>query len=130
MQSGASIKRPPVYRITLAQVAVLVPFCLFLATVDVIAAYSAASGGLIAIVPQAWFATRLFRNRGARSADAVARSGYSGEVGKFLLTAAGFAIVFSMVHPINGMAVFAAFIAMLAMQITGSWLLLRRWSAN
>ena len=129
-QPGASIKRPPVHRITLAQIAVLVVVCTVVAMFDVTAAYSAAIGGLIAVGPQAWFAARLFRKRGARSADAVARSGYAGEVGKFLLTAAGFAVVFSTVHPLNPMAVFVAFIAMLAMQITGSWLLLRRWSAN
>ncbi len=83
-------------------------------------------GGLIAILPQAYFATLAFRWRGARSARAIARSSYAGEVGKFLLSVAGFAAVFVMLRPISGLAVFAGYLAMLAIQILGSWLLLRR----
>ncbi len=122
---GAEIARPPVHRITLAQLALLVPICLVTAVFDKVIAYSILSGGLIAIVPQAWFATVAFRRRGARSARAIARSSYAGEVGKFLLSVAGFAAVFAAVRPIDGLAVFAGYLAMLAIQITGSWLLLR-----
>ena len=123
--AGAEIARPPVHRITLAQLAVLVPLCLLLAS-DGVGAYSVLCGGLIAILPQAWFATLAFRWRGARSARAIARSGYAGEVGKFILSVAGFAAVFATVRPIDGLAVFAGYLAMLAIQITGSWLLLTR----
>ncbi len=123
--SGAEIARPPVHRITLAQLALLVTICLITAVFDKVIAYSMLSGGLIAIVPQAWFATIAFRRRGARSARAIARSSYAGEVGKFLLSVAGFAAVFAAVRPIDGLAVFAGYLAMLAIQITGSWLLLR-----
>jgi ATP synthase protein I len=122
---GAEIARPPVHRITLAQLALLVPICLVTVVFDKVIAYSMLCGGLIAIVPQAWFATIAFRRRGARSARAIARSSYAGEVGKFLLSVAGFAAVFAAVRPIDGLAVFAGYLAMLAIQITGSWLLLR-----
>ena len=124
--TGAEIARPPVHRITLAQLAALVPLCLLLLTYDKVCAYSVLSGGLIAILPQAYFAALAFRWRGARSAHAIARSGYAGEVGKFLLSVAGFAVVFAAVRPIDGLAVFAGYLAMLAIQITGSWLLLTR----
>lgn len=124
--NGAEIARPPIHRITLAQFAVLVPTCLLLLAVDKVCAYSVLSGGLIAIVPQAYFATLAFRWRGARSAQAIARSSYAGEVGKFLLSVAGFAMVFAAVRPIDGLAVFVGYLAMLAVQITGSWLLLTR----
>ena len=123
--SGAEIARPPVHRITLAQLAILAPTCLALLAVDKVCAYSVASGGLIAIVPQAYFATLAFRWRGANSARAIARSSYVGEVGKFLLSVAGFALVFAAVRPLDGLAVFAGYLVMLAIQITGSWLLLR-----
>ena len=123
--NGAEITRPPVYRITLAQLGVLVPLCLFLMAFDKVVAYSVACGGLIAIVPQAYFATLAFRWRGANSARAIARSSYVGETGKFLLSVAGFAAVFATVRPVDGLAVFAGYLAMLAIQITGSWLLLR-----
>ena len=123
--AGAEITRPPVHRITLAQLAVLAPICLLLLAFDKVYAYSALSGGLIAIVPQAYFAALAFRWRGAQSAKAIARSSYAGEVGKFVLSVAGFAVVFATLRPVDGLAVFAGYLAMLAIQITGSWLLLR-----
>jgi ATP synthase protein I len=124
--AGAEILRPPVYRITLAQLVILVVLCLFLLASDKVRAYSVLSGGLIAILPQAYFAALTFRWRGARSARAIARSSYAGQVGKFLLSVAGFAAVFVALRPIDAPAVFAGYLVMLVIQITGSWLLLRR----
>lgn len=123
---GAVIARPPVHRITLAQLAVLVPVCLYLMMMDGTVAYSVLCGGLVAVIPQAYFALRAFRWRGANSAQAIARAGYSGEVGKYLLSVAGFALVFATVRPIDGLAVFAGYLIMLAIQIIGSGLLLRQ----
>jgi ATP synthase protein I len=123
--SGAKIARPPVHRITLVQLGVLGPLCLMLLASDEVVAYSVLSGGLIAVLPQAYFATLAFRWRGAKSARAIAHSSYAGEMGKFLLSVAGFAVVFATLRPIDGLAVFAGYLVMLAIQITGSWLLLR-----
>jgi len=123
---GAELAPPPVHRITLAQLAILSPLCILLAVLDGVCAYSVAGGGLVAIVPQAWFAHMAFRQRGARNARAMARSGYVGEIGKFMLSAAGFAALFVWVRPIDGVAVFAGFLAMLAVQIAGGWWQLRR----
>ena len=128
--TGAEIARPPVHRITMVQLALLVSLCLVLLAFDRVFAYSVLSGGLIAIVPQAYFAVLAFRWRGARSAKAIARSSYAGEVGKFLLSFAGFALVFAVLRPIDGPAVFAGYLAMLIIQITGSWLLLTRSQRN
>ncbi len=124
--AGAEIARPPVYRITLAQLVILVLLCLVLLVSDKVRAYSVLSGGLIAILPQAYFAALAFRWRGARSARAIARSSYAGQVGKFLLSIAGFAVVFVALRPLDAPAVFAGYVAMLVIQIAGSWLLLRR----
>jgi ATP synthase protein I len=123
---GAEIARPPVHLITLAQLALLVPISLGLLAVDEVVAYSVVSGGLVAIVPQAYFAVLAFRWRGAQSASAIARSSYAGVLGKFLLSIAGFALVFAVVRPIDGPAVFMGYLAMLVTQITGSWMLLTR----
>ena len=123
--SGAEIASPPVHRITLAQLALLVSLSLFLLAIDPVIAYSVLSGGMVAIVPQAYFAALAFRWRGARSAGAIARSSYVGEIGKFFLSVAGFAVVFAALRPIDGLAVFAGYLAMLATQIIGSWWLLR-----
>ena len=124
---GAEIARPPVHRITLVQLALLFSLCLFLLAFDRVFAYSVLSGGLIAIVPQAYFALLAFRWRGARSVKAIARSSYAGELGKYALSVAGFALVFAVLRPINGPAVFVGYLAMLTTQITGSWLLLTRY---
>ncbi len=123
---GAELARPPVHRITLAQLATLLILCLALLAYDAVIAWSLAAGGLIAIIPQAYFAHLAFRWRGAQSARAMARSSYAGEIGKFLLSVAGFAVVFATVRPIDGLSVFIGYLVMLAIQITGSWLLLSR----
>jgi len=124
---GAEIARPPVHRITLVQLALLFSLCLFLLAFDRIFAYSVLSGGLIAIVPQAYFALLAFRWRGARAVQAIARSSYAGELGKYVLSVAGFALVFAVLRPINGPAVFVGYLAMLITQITASWMLLTRY---
>jgi ATP synthase protein I len=124
LMTGPGIKRPQIYRITLAQLAVLVALSATL-LLDQVRAYSFLCGGLIAVIPQAYFAARVFRHAGAQSAKAIAQASYAGEVGKFVLTAAGFAVVFAAVHPINGLAVFIGYLVMLIIQITGSWLLLK-----
>jgi ATP synthase protein I len=124
--AGGEIARPPVHRITLVQLALLVALGLLSLAIDTVFAYSVLSGGLIAIVPQAYFAVLAFRWRGAQSARAIARSSYAGEVGKFLLSVAGFALVFAVLRPINGPAVFGGYLAMLIFQIIGSWWLLTR----
>ncbi len=125
--TGAGIARPPVLRITWCQLAALTLICLAMATLGSrIQAQSFLCGGLVAVLPQAYFAIRAFRWRGAQAAHRMAHAGYAAEVGKFVLSAAGFALVFAQVRPIDGLAVFAGFIVMLAIQITGSWLLARR----
>ncbi len=123
---GAEIARPPVHRITLAQLVLLVGICLPLFAYDQVVAWSLGAGALIAIIPQAYFAQLAFRWRGAKSARAIARSSYAGEIGKFLLSIAGFAVVFATVRPIDGLAVFTGYLVMLVIQIFGSWLLLTR----
>jgi ATP synthase protein I len=121
-----TIPVPPIHRVTLAQVATLVPLCLLTwLALDQTNALSVLCGGAVAIAPQAWFAVRLFRSRGAQSAPEMARSALGGAIGKFLLSVAGFAAVFALLQPVAPVAVFAGYIAMLAVQMTGSWLLLK-----
>lgn len=125
--TGAKIARPPLLKITLCQLVVLALICLAIVALgDTTPALSFLCGGLVAVLPQAYFAIRAFRWRGAQAARKAAHAGYAAEVGKFVLSAAGFALVFALVRPIHGPAVFGGFIAMLAIQITGSWLLLRQ----
>lgn len=122
---GAEIKRPPVYRITLVQLAVIAILYASLFFVNKVLASSVLWGGLIATLPQAYFAAQVFRRSGARSAQAVARASYKGVVGKFVFSAAGFAAVFTTLRPIDGLGVFAGYIALLVIQFIGNWLLLK-----
>jgi len=126
MTAGGGIAKPPVHLISLAQLVILVGACSLLGMVDQVFALSALCGGLIAVLPQAYFAARALRQLGARSALAMARDSYTGEVAKFMLSVVGFAAVFILLRPVSGVAVFAGYLGMLAVQIIGSWWLLRR----
>ena len=94
-------------------------------TVNKVFASSVLWGGLIAILPQAYFAAQVFKRSGARSAQVVAHASYKGVVGKFVFSAAGFAVVFATLRPIDGLGVFAGYIVLLVVQFIGSWLLLK-----
>ena len=70
---------------------------------------SALLGGLIAWVPNTYFALRAFRHRGARAAQKIVRSFYAGAFGKMILTMAMFAVVFIKVKPLGALALFVGF---------------------
>jgi len=70
---------------------------------------SALLGGLIAWLPNTYFALRAFRYRGARAAQKIVRSFYAGAFGKMILTMAMFAIVFIQVKPLSALALFIGF---------------------
>ena len=70
---------------------------------------SALLGGLIAWLPNTYFALRAFRHRGARAAQKIVRSFYAGAFGKMILTMAMFAVVFIKVKPLGALALFVGF---------------------
>lgn len=78
-----------------------------------VAGYSALIGGMIALVPNAYFAFKAFRYAGARSARAIVQSFWSGEMGKMFLTAALFALVFVGVKPLSVAALFFGYVLVL-----------------
>lgn len=79
---------------------------------------SALLGGLIAWLPGCYFAFRAFRHRGARAARRIVRSFYAGEVGKMALTMLMFTLVFIYVKPLNALALFGAYAAVLTLNWT------------
>jgi ATP synthase protein I len=127
---GAKISQPPAHRIAIAQALVLLLIWLSLSMVDTVIAYSSLVGGLVAVIPQAWFTQRVFRQRGAQAMKQIARTSYAAEIGKFLMAVAGFALVFALVRPLAAGAVFATYGVMLFMQVIGAWLLLRGEAAG
>lgn len=80
-------------------------------------------GGLIYWIPNAYFTLYAFRFRGAQAAAAVLRSMYRGETGKFMLTVVGFALVFTLVKPIEPISLFVSYSVMTISQ----WVLVSRW---
>lgn len=88
--------------------AVIVAGCL-----DAAAAWSILLGGLIFLLPQAWFGWRAFRVRGAAAARDVAQGFYRAEAGKFLLVSVGFALAFTVAGPVDAPLLLGAYAVML-----------------
>ena len=126
--TGARISRPPFHRITVVQLVVLLALWAGVTGCNPVTASSLGLGGLVAVVPNAWFALSVFRWRGASNVQRAVRAGYAAEIGKFLLAIAGFALIFAFVRPIEGWAVFAGYGSMLVLQIAGAAWLLRQKS--
>jgi ATP synthase protein I len=74
------------------------------------AVLSALLGGLTAVLPNAFLAARMLAPH-ADDAKAVMRSAWLGEIGKLLLTALLFGLIFALVRPLSAPAVFAGFVA-------------------
>ncbi|WP_423896046.1 ATP synthase subunit I [Candidatus Pelagadaptatus aseana] len=73
-------------------------------------------GGLIAVIPHLYFSIYAFRYMGARAARDITRSFYKGELGKYLLTLVGFALVFLQVKDVDMIALFGGYLFMLLLQ--------------
>jgi ATP synthase protein I len=78
-----------------------------------VAGYSALLGGLIALLGNLYFAFKAFRYFGARSAKAIVQSLWAGEMGKQILAAALFALVFVGVKPLQPAALFVGYLLVL-----------------
>lgn len=114
-RSGArshAMARPPLGSVLLMEGGVVLLVAALALIASPLIARSILLGGLLFLGPQAWFAWRVFRDRGARSAQAVVQGFYRGEAGKFLLTGAGFALVFVTVKPLEPAALFGTFVVL------------------
>ena len=77
---------------------------------NTIAAISAIAGGLVCVVPNAYFVRKLFRHHGAHAARQIVNGFYKGEAMKLLLSMTLFALVFKYCK-INPLVFFVAYIA-------------------
>lgn len=112
-------------RVAALQSAILgVTVVIVFATMGGTEAWSVALGGLISIVPNAWFAHRVFRFSGARSIEKTVRSTYLGELAKLIMMGAGFALVFALAETAQVAAVFGGF---LVAHVAGLWLIVRHF---
>ncbi|WP_263143629.1 F0F1 ATP synthase subunit I [Pseudomonas sp. RIT-PI-AD] len=105
------LHRLPVFPVLLAQlVACLLAALMLWLWRGPVAGYSGLCGGLIAWLPNLYFAHKAFRFGVARAAQAIVRSFYAGEAGKLILTAVLFALTFAGVKPLEALAVFGVFL--------------------
>lgn len=112
-QAGAGIKGPALGKLYATQIALLSAISLGLLWVDITTATSVLLGGLTFIVPTGFFARQVFRFRGAQATQRIAQAFYRGEVTKFVLTATAFALIFTLVKPLNLVALWLAYVVAL-----------------
>lgn len=82
--------------------------------------YSALLGSLVCVVPNAFLAFRLALPQ--RSAKALLRAAWAGEMGKLALTVLLFSLVLAAVRPLSGGPLLTGFIASQLMVLLGPWL--------
>jgi ATP synthase protein I len=103
--------RLPVFPVLLAQLIVLLLAALVAwQGLGKVAGYSALLGGMIAWLPNLYFAHKAFRFSGARAAQEIVRSFYAGEAGKLILTFVLFALTFAGVKPLEAPVLFGVYL--------------------
>lgn len=123
-QNRLPFHRLAVFPVLLTQLAVLLLAAAVLyATRGAVSGYSGLCGGLIAWLPNVYFAHKAFRFSGARAAQAIVRSFYAGEAGKLILTAVLFALTFAGVKPLDALAVFGVFLLTQLVNWFSPWLM-------
>jgi ATP synthase protein I len=111
-----TIPKPALLKATLCQLTVLLVLVVMISMTDKLMAVSALVGGLIQILPQAWFSWQAFKYAGASNVDKVVQSMYRGELGKVVMTATLFAILFTVHKQWNYLALFTTFLVMIPLQ--------------
>ena len=117
---ASSIQRPPVYRIPLVQFALTIAIALVSLFHSQEAAISALAGGLISLIPNAYFVYLAFRHSGAQQISQVLNNLYKGGAWKMVLRALGFALVFKLLNPLNITALFAGFLLVQASNLSNA----------
>lgn len=123
----ASVNKPPIVKwlgIELALLALLTGFAYLLqSAVAGPWALSCLLGGLLAIVPHAYFANLTWRYSGARAAPLLVKAFYRGATGKFVMTLVGFGLIFASPLPVQPLGLFGSYCLLLAVQV---WLAARQ----
>ena len=112
--------RAAAYKILVVEAVITVVSALLLAnSVDIVAAYSVALGGLAFVVPNAFFTRYVFRYSAADSADLAMRWFFIGEAVKLIATVFIFSVCFILVNPINVVLLFSTYILMIFVHLIG-----------
>jgi ATP synthase protein I len=111
-----TIEAPPVSQITKTQVTILLVAVVALAPLDTTISFSVLIGGIIQIVPQAYFSLLAFRYIGAQQAPKIVQAMQKGASGKLLLTAILFGLSFSFLSPLDVRVLFFTYCLMIIIQ--------------
>lgn len=87
-----------------SQLVLTAAISIILLFLDVVLAYSALTGGLIATIASAWFAYKVFRVSPDSAAQTMLASAYMGEIYKIILTGALFICAFVLIKPVSAAA--------------------------
>jgi ATP synthase protein I len=87
-----------------SQLILTMAISIILLFLDIVMAYSALTGGLIATIASAWFAYKVFRVSPESAAQTMLASAYVGEIYKIILTGALFICAFVMIKPVSAAA--------------------------
>ena len=101
--SYSRLPQSVVYKFILLQIIVSILLALFVWLVaDFRASYSVATAGLICVISNSFFTSRVFRHRGARAAKHFLFAFLSGEILKLVLLGCLFIIAVSYLHILIG----------------------------
>ncbi|WP_166252865.1 ATP synthase subunit I [Marinobacter salicampi] len=115
--------RLPLVRWLTAEGSVVLVISLLWSLESRLAGYSALIGGLIFVIPSAYFAHRVFRHQGARNASLMVGDLFRAESIKLALTAVFFAAVFILMEPVHVPALLFTFAVMVAISPALRWFL-------
>lgn len=103
-------------RLLLKQTMLVLLAALMVISFSSTAALSVVLGGMLQIIPNGYFALNAYRYRGAKQARFVVGKIYQGEMGKFVLTMVGFAVIYMSAWPVNNTILLTTYIVLILTQ--------------
>jgi len=122
-RSSRAITYVPLGKWLIIEMAVLLIVSLLWLLESRLAGYSALIGGLIFVIPNAYFAHRAYRYQGARQMHLAVSNIFRAESIKLALTAVFFAAVFTLMEPVHVPALLFTFAVMVVLGTALRWLI-------
>ncbi|KAE8547249.1 MULTISPECIES: ATP synthase subunit I [Marinobacter] len=122
-RSSRAITYVPLGKWLIIEMAVLLILSLLWLLESRLAGYSALIGGLIFVIPNAYFAHRAYRYQGARQMHLAVSNIFRAESIKLALTAVFFAAVFTLMEPVHVPALLFTFAVMVVLGTALRWLI-------
>ena len=122
-RSSRAITYVPLGKWLIIEMAVLLILSLLWLLESRLAGYSALIGGLIFVIPNAYFAHRAYRYQGARQMHLAVSNIFRAESIKLALTAVFFAAVFTLMEPVHVPALLLTFAVMVVLGTALRWLI-------